>query len=65
MLAYLGTPVVIAEDDAGRADFTRKFPLAAEESGPGWVLARWPDGKVYRHWRDQLRASTSNQESSR
>lgn len=55
---YLDVPVEIT-DDPNREGKT------ADEFGPGWVNARWPQdkddkkkdqpGKVYTHWRAQLR----------
>lgn len=45
-LYYLGLPVIITHlcNEKGR------YP----NPGSGWVNARWPDGKVYTHWRAQL-----------
>jgi hypothetical protein len=47
MMYYLGIPVEIVPDRNVKGK-------RAIEFGLGYVNARWPDGKVYTHWRAQL-----------
>lgn len=46
-LYYLDIPVEPTDDANVRG-------LLAVNFSPGHVNARWPDGKVYTHWRAQL-----------
>lgn len=43
MLYYLGIPVEPV------------MPLDGRRCPEGWVWARWPDGREFLHWAEQLR----------
>ena len=45
-LSYLGVTVTVTTDANEKGNAPR----------PGWVNARWPDGKVWTHWHAQLLA---------
>lgn len=56
-LYYLG----IVVEPTGAANVRGRV---AADFGPGYVNARWPDGKIYTHWSRQLTGEPFGETSS-
>lgn len=55
-----------ASDTPGRAvvGFYLGRPVEpVRDHGDGWLSCRWPDGRVYRHWAEQIKVEPWGQQS--